>query len=107
MKPAQKEYEFELPVGYVDEKGNTNRKGVMRAATAEDEILPLKDPRVKGNPAYISVIILARVVEKLGNLEMINTHLIENLKKQDLDYLTNMYNEINENKLNRPTKLDS
>ena len=107
MKSLEKDFEFELPVGYVDEKGNNNKKGVMRWATAEDEILPLKDPRVKSNPAYLSIIILARVVVKLGNLDMINTHIIENLDKRDLDYLVKMYNRINESSINKPTKLNS
>ena len=62
------EVEFELPKGYVDAEGNLHRKGVMRLATAADEIYPLKDPRVQNWPAYLIVILLSRVVTRLGSL---------------------------------------
>ena len=64
----QTEFEFTLPKGYVDKKGTFNKKGIMRLATAADEILPLKDPRVQANPAYLTVILLSRVITKLGKL---------------------------------------
>nr|MDJ0632293.1 phage tail assembly protein [Xenococcaceae cyanobacterium MO_188.B29] len=68
----QTEFEFTLPKGYLDEEGNLHRKGIMRLSRARDEIAPLKDPRVKSNPAYATMIILARVIVKLGALEIIN-----------------------------------
>ncbi len=58
----QTEYEFTLPKGFVDDNGNLHRKGVMKLATAADEILPLKDPRVQQNPAYHTIIVLSRVI---------------------------------------------
>lgn len=91
----QTEYEFTLPKGYIDENGDLHRQGVMRLATAADEILPMKDPRVQSNPAYLSVIILARVVTRLGQLPAINTRIIENLFSSDLAYLQSLYNRIN------------
>lgn len=69
----QTEVEFELPKGYVDEEGILHRRGVMRLATAADEILPLRDPRVQQNEAYLAVIVLARVIVKLGTLADIHT----------------------------------
>lgn len=91
----QTEYEFHLPVGYVDGEGNLHRDGVMRLATAADEILPLKDPRVRANEAYLVVILLARVVERLGSLAQINPQVIEGLYAADLAHLQDLYNRIN------------
>jgi hypothetical protein len=93
----QTEFEFTLPKGYVDEEGNLHKKGTMRLATAADEILPMKDPRVQSNPAYLTVILFSRVVTKLGSLATINPKVIENLFASDLSYLQELYRRINEN----------
>ena len=95
MGSFQTEYPFELPKGYVDSEGNVHKRGVMRLATAADEILPLKDPRVQQNPGYISVILLARVITKLGDLPAIDTRIIEKLFTADLAYLQELYQNIN------------
>ena len=95
MKMFQTEYEFVLPKGYVDEDGNLHKEGIMRLATAADEILPLKDPRVQANPAYITIIILSRVITKLGDLASINPRIIENLFASDITYLQEFYSKIN------------
>lgn len=92
----QTEYEFTLPLGYVDEHGNLHREGVMRLATAADEILPLKDPRVQKNSAYLIVILLSRVITRLGGIETITPHSIEQLFAADLSHLQNLYNQINQ-----------
>lgn len=92
----QTEFEFTLPRGYVDSEGNLHKHGVMRLATAADEILPLRDPRVKANQAYLVVILLSRVITKLDNLSDINTKVIEGLFSADLAYLQNFYRQINE-----------
>jgi hypothetical protein len=89
------EYEFTLPMGYVDAEGNLHREGTMRLATAGDEILPLKDPRVQSNPAYLIVILLSRVITRLGSLEPINPKVIEGMFAADLAYLQDFYNRIN------------
>jgi hypothetical protein len=91
----QTEYEFALPNGFVEEDGVVHKKGVMRLATAADEILPQKDPRVHANPAYLSIILLSRVVSKLGTLSEINPRVIEGLFIQDLGYLQELYRRIN------------
>lgn len=91
------EFEFVLPRGYVDEEGNLYQRGIMRLATAGDEILPMKDPRVQSNPAYLSIILLSRVITKLGDLQTINTKTIENLFSSDLAYLQDFYGRINGN----------
>ncbi len=93
----QTEYEFTLPAGYVDKEGNLHREGTMRLATAADEIVPLKDPRVQSNPAYLIVILLSRVVTRLCSLEVINPKVIEGLFASDLAYLQDLYNRINSN----------
>ena len=92
----QTEFEFTLPKGYVDGDGNLHRKGVMRLSRAIDEIIPMRDPRVRSNPAYATVIILARVIIKLGGLEEISSMVIENLFASDLSYLQKFYRQINE-----------
>lgn len=91
----QTEYEFTLPFGYVDGEGNLHRDGVMRLATAADEILPLKDPRVQGNQAYLIVILLSRVITRLGAVAQINPKVVEGLYAADLAYLQEFYNRIN------------
>ena len=95
MSSFQTEYPFELPKGYVDGEGNLHKTGIMRLATAADEILPLKDPRVQQNPGYISIILLSRVITKLGDLPAIDTRIIERLFTADLAYLQEMYQNIN------------
>jgi hypothetical protein len=89
------EVEFTLPKGYLDDTGVLHRQGIMRLATAADEILPLRDPRVQQNPAYLAIIVLARVVIKLGVLASIDTKTIEGLFASDLDYLQRLYEELN------------
>jgi hypothetical protein len=93
----QTEFAFTLPLGYVDPEGNLHREGVMRLATALDEIAPLKDPRVHNNPAYLLMILLSRVITQLGSLEQINPKTIESLFAADLAYLQDLYRRINEN----------
>jgi hypothetical protein len=91
----QTEFEFTLPCGFLDEDGTLHRAGMMRRATAADEILPLKDPRVQKNEAYLVVILLARVVTRLGSLAAINPKVIEGLFATDLAFLQELYNRIN------------
>ena len=93
----QTEFEFSLPRGYVDSEGNLHKQGRMRMATAMDEIAPLRDLRVKGNQAYLAVILLARVITKLGSLPEVNTGVIEKMFSADFDYLQDFYRRINEN----------
>jgi hypothetical protein len=92
----QTEFTFTLPMGYADAEGNLHREGTMRLATANDEIAPLKDPRVQSNPAYLLVILLARVVTRLGTLDHINPKVIESLFAADLAFLQDLYQRINE-----------
>lgn len=93
----QTEFEFTLPKGYVDNEGNLHRTGAMRLARASDEILPMKDPRVKQNPAYLTIIVLSRVIVRLGNVEMITPKVVEELFSGDLAYLQDFYQRINQN----------
>ena len=92
----QTEFEFTLPKGYIDNDGNVHRKGVMRLSRAIDEIVPLRDPRVKSNPAYATVIILTRVIPRLGALDEVTPMVVEGLFACDLNYLQKSYRQINE-----------
>jgi len=92
----QTQFEFTLPRGFVDSDGTVHKKGVMRLATAMDEIAPLRDVRVSANQAYLTIILLARVVVKLGTLTQINTAVIENLFAADMAFLQAFYRQINE-----------
>lgn len=96
MNGLQTEFEFTLPKGYVDRDGTLHRQGVMRLATALDEITPMRDLRVKSNPAYLVIILLSRVITRLGGLSSVNTQVIENLYAADLAYLQAFYRQINE-----------
>src|SRR5215211_4989052 len=91
------EFPFILPRGYVDpQSGTVYKHGVMRLATARDEIIPLQDYRVQSNRAYLVIILLSRVVTKLGDLEFMNVEVIENLFSTDLAFLQEFYRKINE-----------
>jgi hypothetical protein len=92
----QTEFEFTLPRGYVDENGNLHKRGTMRLSTALDEIAPLRDPRVQANEAYLNVLLLARVITKLGTLRDINSGVIERLFSADMAYLQELYRRINQ-----------
>lgn len=93
----QTEFEFTLPKGYIDKDGNLHRQGIMRLANAKDEIAPLQDPRVQRNNAYLILILLSRVITKLGELHDINPGVIENLFSADLAFLQDFYQRINSN----------
>ena len=93
----QTEFEFTLPKGYIDQDGNLHRKGIMRLANAKDEIAPLQDPRVQRNKAYLVIILLSRVVTRLGDVREITPAVIENLFSADLAYLQDFYRRINAN----------
>lgn len=100
MEILQTEFNFTLPKGYVDETGTLHKQGTMRLATAADEIMPLRDPRVQQNPAYLTVILLSRVVTSLGSLKIITPRVIEELYTSDFAYLQEMYNRVNQNGAN-------
>jgi hypothetical protein len=89
------EYPFTLPKGYVDDEGTLHRTGIMRLACARDEIEPLRDPRVKENEAYASVIVLARVITELGTVRQVTTKVVEGLFASDFGYLQDFYRIIN------------
>jgi hypothetical protein len=93
----QTQFPFILPQGYLDVEGNIHREGMMRLSTAQDEIAPLRDPRVQRNPGYLVIILLARVITQLGTLEQINTKVIEGLFSGDFVYLQDFYQRINQN----------
>jgi hypothetical protein len=90
------EYRFTLPRGYVDGDGKLHKEGTMRLATARDEILPLQDYRVQANRAYLVIILLSRVVTRLGEITLVNVDVIENLFSTDLAFLQEFYRKINE-----------
>ncbi|MDQ1684282.1 MAG: hypothetical protein QOC82_1019 [Frankiaceae bacterium] len=92
----QTKYEFVLPRGYVDDNGAVHRKGVMRLATARDELDPLRDPTITGpDDPRLTILVLARVVESLGTLGMVTPHEIEGLFAADLAFLQDFYGVIN------------
>lgn len=97
----QTEFTFSLPLGYPDAEGTLHKEGTMRLATAFDEIAPLKDPRVQSNPAYLLVILLSRVITRLGTLEHINPKVIESLYAADLAFLQDLYGRVNGHGSNR------
>ncbi len=91
------EFRFRLPKGYVDpETGELQKDGVMRLATARDEIVPLQDYRVQANRAYLVIVLLSRVVTSIGDERHISVSTIENLFSTDLAYLQEFYRKINE-----------
>jgi len=94
-EPLRTEFTFELPRGYVDAAGAVHRTGVMRLATARDELVPLRDDRVRENPAYLTVVLLARVITRLGTIEDVHAGVVENLFAADLAFLQDLYRRVN------------
>ena len=90
------EFSFVLPRGYVDASGTVHRDGVMRLATARDELVPLRDDRVRENPAYLTVVLLARVITRIGTIDDVHAGIIENLFASDLAFLQDLYRRINQ-----------
>lgn len=98
----QAEVAFTLPLGYVDATGAVHRDGLMRLATARDELAPLVDPRVARNRAYLVVLLLARVVTRLGSLERVTSEVIEGLYASDFSHLQRLYRRLNLDPLEAP-----
>jgi hypothetical protein len=93
--PLQTQFPFELPRGYVDAGGTVHRSGIMRLATARDELVPLRDDRVRENPAYLTVVLLARVITRLGSIDDIHAGIVEDLFASDLAFLQDLYRRVN------------
>jgi hypothetical protein len=94
-EPLRTEFDFELPRGYVDESGTVHRLGTMRLSTARDELVPLRDVRVRENPAYLSVVLLGRVITRLGTVPIVHDGVVENMFASDLAFLQDFYQQIN------------
>jgi len=92
----QTEFAFMLPKGYIDEYGNVHRDGVMRMATALDEIAPLHDPRVRNNEAYLVVILLSQVITSLGTFQKVTPAMVEKFFAADIAYLQDLYRQVND-----------
>jgi hypothetical protein len=92
----QTEFSFVLPRGFVDQHGTVHREGTMRLATAMDELAPLRDPRVRNNEAYLVIILLSKVITRLGALPMLTPQIIESFFASDIAFLQDMYRRIND-----------
>src|SRR5712671_4531746 len=90
------EFAFVLPRGYVDRSGQLHRHGVMRLATARDELVPLHDDRVRENPAYLTIVLLGRVITRLGTLDEVHAGILENMFASDVAFLQDLYRRINQ-----------
>jgi hypothetical protein len=95
LGPLQTTFNFVLPRGYVDASGVVHREGTMRLATARDELMPLLDPKVKEHEAFLSLVLLGRVVTRLGTLPVIDDQVIGGLWATDLSFLQDLYRRIN------------
>jgi hypothetical protein len=95
-EPLRTTFDFELPRGYVDGAGTVHRTGTMRLATARDELVVLRDDRVRENPAYLTVVLLARVVTRIGTIEDVHGGVIETLFASDLAFLQDLYRRVNQ-----------
>ncbi|WP_432947686.1 hypothetical protein ACQPXM_11600 [Kribbella sp. CA-253562] len=94
-EPLRTEFDFVLPRGYVDADGTMHREGTMRLATARDELLPLYDARVQDNPAFTTVVLLARVITRLGSVGRIDSQVVENMFASDVAFLQDLYRRVN------------
>jgi hypothetical protein len=96
-EPLRTQFDFELPRGYLDPSGVLHKTGTMRLATARDELVPLYDDKVRSNPAYLTVVLLSRVITRLGTLvdDEVRASVVENLFASDLAFLQDLYRRIN------------
>jgi hypothetical protein len=94
--PLQTEFEFILPCGYVDEQGDLHRHGTMRRATALDEVAPMGDARVRTNEAYLSIVLLSRVIKRVGMISPVSADIVERLFATDFIYLQDLYTRVND-----------
>ena len=94
-EPLRTEFDFVLPRGYVDRSGTVHRHGTMRLATARDELVPLHDDRVRENPAYLTVVLLGRVITRLGSVDDLHAGVVENMFAADVAFLQDLYRRIN------------
>lgn len=92
----QTEYEFTLPLGFVDDDGTLHRDGVMRLSTAIDEVEAAQDGRGRANDAYLSILLLARVVTRLGTITPVDVQVIERLFSADFVYLQDLFVRLND-----------
>jgi hypothetical protein len=89
-------YPFTLPRGYLGPDGTLHRDGTMRLATGRDELEPLRDPFVKGpDDPRLTMLVLARVVQRLGAIEYVTLNEIEGLFAADLAFLQDFYSVVN------------
>lgn len=91
----QTEFAFTLPRGYVDAGGSVHRDGRMRLSTARDELVPLRDDRVRENPAYLTVVLLGRIITELGSLPHVDASVVEDMFASDLAFLQDFYRRVN------------
>ena len=91
----QTEVEFSLPRGYVDELGQVHQHGRMRLALAIDEVEAMNDPRVRTNESYLPILLLSRVVTRLGQITAVTPEMVERLFASDLAYLQELYLRLN------------
>lgn len=94
-EPLVTEFAFVLPRGYVDDNGTVHREGTMRLATARDELVPLRDDRVRENSAYLTVVLLARVITRIGTITDVHAGVVEDLFAADLAFLQDLYRRVN------------
>ncbi len=88
------EVPFTLPRGFVGADGTLHREGVMRLATARDELEAIRDPAVRQHEAYLTVLLLARVVTRLGDVE-VTAEVIEDLLAADFLHLVRLFEQVN------------
>lgn len=90
------EFSFTLPRGYIDATERVHRHGVMRLATAKDEIMVQQERIVQENSAYGALVMLSRVISRLGSLNSVTPEQLEGLVLQDISYLREFYNRVNQ-----------
>lgn len=96
VQPLRTEFGFLLPRGYVSPDGTVHRDGVMRLATARDELVSQRDDRVRENPSYLTVVLVSRVLVRLGGIEDVHAGVVENMFASDLAFLQDLYRRVNQ-----------
>ncbi len=92
---AMYSYNFSLPRGYPDAAGQVHKNGTMRLATALDEIEAVADRQVQANPATLPLVLLSRVITRLGDLPGVTPQVVGGLFAADLAYLEDLYLRLN------------
>jgi hypothetical protein len=86
LSAARREYEFELPIGVLDDEGRLHRHGTLRKMTGREEAI-LADQQNQRNGGKLVTELLASCVLTLGEIKPLGAATVANMYSADRNYL--------------------